>query len=124
MDNERARVDYLNDIKRRAEEEKRMMEMELMRIQAIVLSLDLDLDLFLTLSASSEPCLAPARGSPNKNRACVIAGPWFSSNLRTLSPRPPNRSHRPASGLTGPPDLGTGPSRDGEGSSAPCWVPV
>mmetsp|Transcript_40860 Transcript_40860/g.93162 ORF Transcript_40860/g.93162 Transcript_40860/m.93162 type:complete len:383 (+) Transcript_40860:89-1237(+) len=33
MDNERARVDYLNDIKRRAEEEKRMMEMELMRIQ-------------------------------------------------------------------------------------------
>ena len=33
LDNERARVDYLNDIKRRAEEEKRMMEMELMRMQ-------------------------------------------------------------------------------------------
>eukprot|EP00802_Teleaulax_amphioxeia_P010126 Tamp_10151.p1 GENE.Tamp_10151~~Tamp_10151.p1 ORF type:complete len:303 (+),score=64.82 Tamp_10151:885-1793(+) len=32
-ENERARLDYLNEIKRRAEEEKRLLEMEMLRLQ-------------------------------------------------------------------------------------------
>ena len=33
QENERARLDYLNEIKRRAEEEKRLLEMEMLRLQ-------------------------------------------------------------------------------------------
>jgi hypothetical protein len=32
-ENERARLDYLNEVKRRAEEEKRLLEMEMLRLQ-------------------------------------------------------------------------------------------
>ncbi len=76
-ENERSRLDYLNEIKRRAEEERRLLEMELLRLQVLLRAMRVLIPRYICVSylaiyVSAIPLGAPPSPGATTNTTLAI----------------------------------------------------